>query len=65
MDVQVPKEMKEGPVEVLLINPSRKPQKKPLTDIGEFLKEVDQSGRRILSKETIDRYLEEERSSWD
>ncbi len=62
LDIQIPQHVEEGPVEVLLLIPRRRKPKKSLLEV---LDELKQSSYPGMTKEEIDRYLEEERNSWD
>ena len=61
---EVPETFAEGPAEVIVLA-----YEAPVTGTGATLEEILRSlasePRRIRSKEEIDRYLEEERESWE
>jgi len=67
IELRVPNELPEGEAEVILLVPDRSPQKEAEQRryLEEFFLSVDASERPRRSKEEIDRYLAEERASWD
>jgi hypothetical protein len=54
----------EGPAEVIVLA-DRQSRKQPQRSLDDFLAALEKSPRRVMSKEEIDRYIEEERSSWE
>ena len=64
LDVMLPDDVPEGDVEVIVLLPeTRSPAAtSTLREFTEKLEKMPSSGR---SKADIDRYLDEERSSWD
>lgn len=62
--LSVPGDVPEGPAEVILLVPDRRSQA-PSRSLRQFLLENARSPMRERTKEEIDRYLEEERASWD
>lgn len=61
--LQLPEDVREGPAEVIVLVPEG-PEQRSHT-IRDFLAGLSSSPRRILTKEEIDRYLEQEREGWD
>ncbi|MFZ4703868.1 MAG: hypothetical protein ACOYMG_27805 [Candidatus Methylumidiphilus sp.] len=63
LECEVPPDLPEGMADVIVLwhEPS-KPQEGSLRD---FFKELDASPQTRMTKEEIDKYLEDERNSWD
>ncbi len=61
--LNVPQDVPEGPAEVILLVPEERAVAGP--SLREFLAALRCTPRTPRSKEDIDRYLEEERNSWE
>jgi hypothetical protein len=61
--LRLPEDVGEGPAEVIVLVPD--PAMKPAHSLGDFLARLPPRPRRLRSKEEIDRYLEQERQTWD
>lgn len=67
LELTVPDDLPQGEVEVILLAPNSAPTGEHAAgeSLRAFFQELDRSPRQRLSKEEIDRYLEEERANWD
>ncbi len=63
LHIHLPADVEEGPVEVIVLVPEPAPPKHH--SLEDFLASLEQSPRMGRSKEEIDKYLAEERESWD
>ncbi len=63
VSLQLPEDVREGPAEVIVLVPD--PAAKTAHSLSDFLARLPQQPRRPRSKEEIDRYLEQERQTWD
>jgi len=63
LSLQLPEEVPEGPVEVIVLIPER--VSKPAHSLNDFLDRLAGLPRQVLSKDEIDHHLERERQSWD
>lgn len=64
LSLQLPADVPPGIAEVIVLVPVPESVNKP-DDLQAFMKWLDQQPRYIRSKEEIDRYIEEERDSWE
>lgn len=64
LNVQLPNDVPPGIAEVILLF-SANESVNNLNDLKSFTEWLDQQPRYTRSKEEIDRYLEEERNSWE
>lgn len=64
LNVQLPDDVPPGIAEVILLFPVNASINN-LNDLQSFMEWLDQQPRYTRSKEEIDRYLEEERNSWE
>ena len=65
LNLQLPADVSPGLAEVIVFLPAtEQPVRKP-DDFHVFMEWLDQQPRHIRSKEEIDRYIEEERDSWE
>lgn len=64
LQILVPEEIPVGEVEVIVLasTPSSAPAEQTLDDL---FAELDRMPHKRLTKEDVDRYLAEERASWD
>jgi len=61
--LELPQDVEEGPAEVIVLVPEA-PERSRHT-LADFLAHLSRTPRTIRSKEDIDRYLQEERESWE
>ncbi|MCU0836321.1 MAG: hypothetical protein MUC77_18115 [Chromatiaceae bacterium] len=64
LQVVVPEEIPVGEVEVIVLATSPTPARAEQT-LSELFAELDRMPHRRLTKEEVDRYIAEERASWD
>ncbi len=64
LQVVVPAEIPVGEVEVIVLATAPTPARVEQS-LGELFAELDRMPHRRLTKEEVDRYLAEERASWD
>jgi hypothetical protein len=64
IELELPAEIPEGEVEIIVIAEETSSLSETRS-LREFFEEVDQLPRRRRTKEEIDRYIAEERASWD
>lgn len=67
IEIDLPPEVPEGEVEVIVLVPEavQDSEAEQRRYLEEFFRKLDATDRPHLSKEEIDRYLEEERASWE
>jgi hypothetical protein len=63
VSLRLPEDVGEGPAEVIVLVPD--PATKPAHSLDDFLARLPRRPRRLRSKEEIDRYLEQERQTWE
>jgi hypothetical protein len=63
VSLRLPEDVGEGPAEVIVLVPD--PATKPAHSLSDFLAGLPRHPLRPRSKEEIDRYLEQERQTWD
>ena len=63
VSLRLPEDVGEGPAEIIVLVPE--PAAKPAHSLSDFLARLPHRSRRPRSKVEIDRYLEQERQSWD
>ncbi|HEX9944128.1 MAG TPA: hypothetical protein VGG03_19115 [Thermoanaerobaculia bacterium] len=59
----LPEDVREGPAEVIVLVPESTDQ--PAHTLRDFLAGLSERPRQVRTKEEIDRYLEQERESWE
>jgi len=59
----LPEDVNEGPAEVIVLVPE--PAQPPRHSLADFLAQLSERPGASRSKEEIDRYLREERASWE
>jgi hypothetical protein len=66
MHLQLPADLAEGPAEVIVLVAERDVQRQSRPgSLQEFLQQLKEADIPRRSKEEIDRYVEEERASWE
>ena len=63
LSLKLPEDVREGPAEVIVLVPDK--AAKPSHSLSDFLTRLPRRSRQLRSKEEIDRYLEQERQSWE
>ena len=61
--LRLPEDVEEGPAEVIVLLPEHKEEARPT--LSAVLDSLDQTPRPQRRKSEIDRYLADERGSWD
>ena len=64
LSLELPADIPAGPAEVVVLVPEPKSDQST-SSLMDFLEKLEQSDHPRRSKEEIDRYLEEERNSWE
>ena len=64
LHLSLPEGVSEGPAEVIVLV-EEGPVGNGQEDLRQFLDDLDRAGIEPRSKEAIDRYIQEERNSWD
>ena len=64
IEIDLPPEVPEGEVEVIVLIPETA-SSTAKESLRAFFEQLDQSLHKRLTKEEIDRYIAEERASWD
>lgn len=65
LSLQLPNEVPEGDVEVIVLVPSHADVRDPRQHLETLLRKLAACSRTRLSKAEIDAYLAEERASWE
>jgi hypothetical protein len=66
LHLQLPVDLAEGPAEIIVLVPdATEPESDNKTNLETFLDKLERGPRHIRSKDEIDRYLTEERESWE
>jgi len=63
VSLRLPEDVGEGPAEVIVLVSDT--ASKPAHSLGDFLDRLPRHPRQLRSKEEIDRYLEQERQTWE
>ena len=61
--LKLPEDVEEGPAEVIVLVPEA--AERPDHTLADFLARLSEHPPTLRSKEEIDRYLQEERESWE
>jgi len=64
IELELPPEMPEGEVEIIVLA-GEAASLSEARSLRDFFDELDRLPRKRLTKEQIDRYIAEERASWD
>jgi|GEM_PF-2549923 DUF1009 family protein len=62
--LDLPKDVEEGPAEVIVLVPEKIPESNQTT-LETFFQNLERAGRKVISKEEIDRSIDNERNSWE
>jgi hypothetical protein len=65
LHLQLPDDVDAGPAEVIVLVPEQQATAKAGQGLEGFLRKLREAPRKVRSKEEIDRYLNEERASWE